>query len=189
MSPLLQGLLIGSLFGAILSLTGLSSPLRILDMLRLRDFSLMKLLAVAIGTGMVGIALLGSAGLGHTSIKPLHLIAVLLGGGIFGAGFALAGYCPGTALAGAAEGRRDAFLAVAGGLAGSAVFAALYARLAPLLVEPLTFGKPTVFSWLSVPALSIALPIAGLIAWSAWRWWRTEHPDAREPAPRERSAY
>lgn len=189
MNPLVLGLLIGIGFGAILTLSGLSSPLRILDMLRLRDLSLVKLLLVAIGTGIVGIALLDSAGLAHTSIKTLHVLALISGGAIFGVGFAVAGYCPGTALAGAAEGRRDAFLVVAGGLTGTAVFAAGYAALSPRLIEPFTYGKPTVFSWLGVPALVVAIPIGALVGWLAWRWRRSEVPPEPTHLARERPAH
>ena len=186
---LLEGLLIGTLFGALLVLTGLSNPTRILEMLRLRELGLMKLLAVAIGTGIVGIAVLGGVGLAHTSIKPLHVLAVLVGGGVFGAGFAIAGYCPGTALAAAAEGRRDALVAVAGGLAGAALFAAVYAGIAPWLVEPLTYGKPTLDSWLGVPPLVVAIPLGTLIGWFAWRWWRGEHPSVPSSRTEERHAH
>jgi hypothetical protein len=188
-NPLVLGLLIGTAFGAVLTLSGLSNPRWIIDMLRLKDLHLLKVLLVALGTGILGVALLSSGGLAHTSIKPLHLAAVLLGGGIFGLGFALAGYCPGTSLAAAAEGRRDAWFAVAGGLTGTAVFAALYRVLAPALVEPLTYGKPTLFSWLGVPALAVALPIAALIGWAAWRFWRVEHPPMIEHDLRERHAH
>ena len=179
MNPLILGLLIGACFGAILSLSGLSSPLRILDMLRLRDLALVRLLLVAIGTGIVGIALLDSAGLAHTSIKALHVLALISGGAIFGIGFAVAGYCPGTALAGAAEGRRDAYLVVAGGLAGTAAYAAAYASLAPRLVEPFTYGKPTLPSML-------VLTFVGALRRARTRT-RSRSAGRRAPAGRDRS--
>lgn len=174
MNPLVLGLLIGIAFGAILSLSGLSNPGKIVDMLRLRDLSLFKLLVVAIATGIVGIALLDAAGAAHTSIKTLHVLAISIGGAVFGLGFAIAGYCPGTSLAAAAEGRRDAVFTVAGGLLGAAVHAALYAWLLPLAIEPVSFGKPTVHSWLALPPLAVAVPLGGVLYWMAFRWWRRE---------------
>jgi hypothetical protein len=57
---------------------------------------------------------------------------------------------------------------VAGGLAGAGVHAALYAWLLPLLLEPLSFGKPTLHSWLG-------LPLGGVMFWVAYRWWSREH--------------
>jgi uncharacterized membrane protein YedE/YeeE len=171
---LVLGLLVGIAFGAILSLSGLSDPARIIEMLRLRDLRLFKLLVAAIGVGIAGIAVLDAAGLAHTSVKTLHVLAILSGGAIFGAGFALAGYCPGTSLAAAAEGRRDALFTVAGGLAGAGAHAALYAWLLPRLVEPLTFGKPTLHSLLGWPAPALGLPSGGAMLWIAYRWWRAE---------------
>jgi hypothetical protein len=58
MSPLVLGLLIGAAFGAILTLSGLSNPRLIVDMLRLKDLHLLKVLLVALGTGILGVALL-----------------------------------------------------------------------------------------------------------------------------------
>jgi uncharacterized membrane protein YedE/YeeE len=176
MNPLFSGLLIGMAFGAILFASGLSDPRRILGMLRLQDLHLLKVLVTAIAVGIVGIALLSCFGAAHTSIKTLHVLAVSAGGVLFGIGFAVTGYCPGTSLAAAATGRRDALFVVAGGLTGSALYAVSYAWLKPLLLEPLTYGKPTLFSWLGIPALWVALPLGALAAWSVFLWLRAEHP-------------
>jgi uncharacterized protein len=172
MNPLLLGALTGAAFGAVLMLSGLSNPRLIIDMLRLKDLRLLKLLVTAIAAGIVGVALLDALGAAHLGVKPLRVIAVTAGGIIFGVGFALSGYCPGTSLAGAAEGRRDALFVVAGGLLGTAVFAFSYAGLRPILVEPLSFGAPTVHSWLGVPGLVVALPIGAVAGWVVWRWLR-----------------
>ena len=172
MNPLILGLLIGTAFGAVLVLSGLSDPRGILEMLRLRDLRLVKVLVTALAAGIVGIALLDSGGLAHTGIKTLHVAAILVGGGIFGIGFALAGYCPGTAIAATAEGRWDAPLVVAGGFLGTGAYAASYDFLRPLLVDPWTFGKPTVPSMLGVHPLLVALPVGAGVAWLVARWLR-----------------
>ena len=185
MNPLVSGLLIGMAFGAILLASGLSDPRGIVDMLRLKDLRLLKVLVTALGVGMVGVALLSTLGAAHTSIKTLHVLAVIAGGVVFGLGFAVTGYCPGTSLAGAAAGRRDAFYVIAGGLAGTALYAWVYPWLKPLLIEPLTFGKPTLFSWLGVPALAVALPLGAVVAAFGFAWWRTER--RTPPAPRARA--
>ena len=60
----------------------------------------------------------------------------MLGGLLFGAGWGLLGYCPGTAGGALGEGRVDALAGMAGMLVGAAVFAEAY----PLL-------KATVLTW------------------------------------------
>lgn len=176
MNPLLAGLLIGMAFGAILFASGLADPRRIVGMLRLQDLWLLRVLVTAIAVGIVGIALLSAIDAAHTSIKTLHVLAVSVGGVLFGIGFAVTGYCPGTSLAAAAAGRRDALFVIAGGLTGTALYALAYEWLKPLLIEPLTYGKPTLFSWLGIPALWLALPLGALAAWLVLHWLRAEHP-------------
>lgn len=173
MNPIVLGAITGTIFGAVLMAAGLSNPRLIIGMLRLKDLRLLKLLVTAIATGIVGVAILDAAGAAHLGVKTLHVVAVLAGGVVFGVGFALSGYCPGTALAGAAEGRRDALFVAAGGLVGTAAFAFTYAWLRPVLVDPLTFGKPTVPSWLGVPALVVALPVGVAAAGVIRHWLRT----------------
>jgi uncharacterized membrane protein YedE/YeeE len=182
-NPLLSGLLVGIAFGAILFAGGLADPRRIIDMLRLKDLWLLKLLVTALGVGIVGVAVLSALGAAHTSIKTLHVVAIAAGGVLFGLGFALTGYCPGTALAGAASNQRDAFFVIAGGLAGTALFAALYTALRPRLIDPLSFGKPTLFEWLGVPALALALPLGVGIGWLVLRWWRAGRTGHGTPPP------
>jgi len=165
---LLLGLGIGTAFGAVLVVSGLADARRIFDMLRLKDLTLMKTIFAALALGIAGVALLDAAGLAHTGVKTLHVLAVGIGGMIFGLGFALSGYCPGSALAAAAQGRRDAWATIAGALAGTAIFAGLYDALEPVVVKPLTYGKPTLATWLGISPLAIALPLAGLIALALW---------------------
>ena len=62
--------------------------------------------------------------------------AVLLGGTLFGAGWAVMGYCPGTSIGALGEGRWHAVFAVAGMLIGAALYAELY-----------PFFKSTVLTW------------------------------------------
>jgi uncharacterized membrane protein YedE/YeeE len=175
MSLILLGLVTGAAFGAVLMLSGLSNPRLIIDMLRFRDLFLLKVLVTALVTGITGVALLDAFGAAHTGIKPLQLLAVSAGGSIFGLGFAISGYCPGTSLAAAAEGRRDALFTVLGGLAGTGLFALVYDSIKPVLIEPLAFGRPTLHSSLGLPALALALPIGAAGAWLIRRWLAAEH--------------
>lgn len=136
-------LLIGLAFGAILQRSGLARPDVMLDALRLRDLTLVKFIALAVGIAAIGIGALSSLGLAHLSVKPLYLLGVAGGGLLFGAGFALAGYCPGTSIVASMEGRRDAWFSLFGAFAGALAYAVAYPALAPRLVEPLAFGSLT----------------------------------------------
>lgn len=149
---------LGLSFGLILQRVQASSPDRIIATLTLRDLSILKFMVLAIGVGAIGIGLLSSVGLAHLKIKSLPLLAVGLGGLIFGVGFAVGGYCPGTCLVGAAEGRRDALFTIGGGLLGALVYALVHARLSGPLVEPFDFGAPTL-----VTATGLAPGLVGLL--------------------------
>jgi len=115
---------LGVLFGFALNRVGATNPENIINMLRLTDLRLMKTILFAIGLSAV--ALFGGLATGvvdpsHVSIKTAY-IGVVFGGALLGIGFALAGYCPGTGLAAAATGRKDALFFVLGGLVGAFIY-------------------------------------------------------------------
>ena len=76
-------------------------------------------------------------------IKPALLGGVLLGGILFGAGLAVFGYCPGTSVAAAGEGRRDAMVGVPEMLFGAGLYVALYPALQPIIKDLADWGKIT----------------------------------------------
>ncbi len=127
------GFLIGGLFGAGLFLGGLAEPDKIIGTLRLKDFHVMRTIAVFILVGMLGTWFLDMAGVANFSVKPSAILAVLIGGALLGIGFGLTGYCPGTGLACAAAGRIDAVVTVLGMFLGALVFILIY----PGIVEPI----------------------------------------------------
>ena len=126
MLTLALGLVLGAAFGALLQLSGASSHTKIVNALRLKDLTIMKLILMAIGVGLMGVHLLDLFGLANMKVKELYLLGIILAGMIFGVGFALSGYCPGTALAACAEGKPDAWVTVMGGLGGALVFAFMF---------------------------------------------------------------
>jgi len=82
------------------------------------------------------------------SIESLHiknatLWGNLLGGGIFGVGMAILGYCPGTGVAAIGDGSRDAIFGVIGMVVGAALFAEVYPWFNEYLLKPLDLGKET----------------------------------------------
>ncbi|HEX8954344.1 MAG TPA: YeeE/YedE thiosulfate transporter family protein, partial [Polyangia bacterium] len=137
---------VGVVFGTLLQRVGASRYEQILGTLRLRDLTILKFMMLAIGIAMLGVAVLSLAGVAHLAVKPLYIAGVLVGGLVFGVGFGLSGYCPGTGLVACVEGKRDAWFTVAGAFAGALAYALAYPALKPLLVEPLNFGPLTLAS-------------------------------------------
>ncbi|MCX5723605.1 MAG: YeeE/YedE thiosulfate transporter family protein [Nitrospirae bacterium] len=166
---LLLGLTLGAAFGAVLQLSGASSQTKIINALRLKDFTIMKLILTAIGVGLIGVHLLDLWGVAHMKVKELYLPGLVLGGLIFGIGFAVAGYCPGTALAAAAEGKPDAWVTVLGGLLGALVFAFMFPDLEAALFSFGRYGPVTIHGSFGVRGLWIAAPLGALCLWLALR--------------------
>lgn len=164
---LLLGLMLGVAFGAALQLSGASSHTKITQALRLKDLTIIKLILCAIGVGLIGVHLLDLAGLAHMKIKDLYLPGIAVAGLIFGVGFAVTGYCPGTALAAAAEGKPDAWAAVLGGLFGALVFAIMFPGLEALLFSFGRYGPMTIHESLGIQGTLLALPMGGLLLWLA----------------------
>jgi uncharacterized membrane protein YedE/YeeE len=133
---LIYGLVSGILFGILLQRAEVLRYDRQVGALRLLDMTIFKFMLSAILVASVGIYLLKDMGLASLNIKAAGLGAQIVGGTLFGIGWGLLGYCPGTAGGALAEGRLDAFWGLAGMLAGGGIYAALYP----------TF-KATVLSW------------------------------------------
>lgn len=164
---LMLGLVLGAAFGATLQLSGASSHTKITDALRLKDLTIMKLILTGIGVGLIGVHLLDMFGLANMKIKDLYLPGLLVAGLIFGVGFAVTGYCPGTALAAAAEGKLDALVTILGGLLGALVFAFLFPNLETYLVSFGKYGPVTIHESFGVSGIMIAAPMGVLCLWLA----------------------
>tara|TARA_B110000503_G_C7061929_1_gene377055 strand:- start:201 stop:728 length:528 start_codon:yes stop_codon:yes gene_type:complete len=162
------GFLIGCAFGTILFLGGASSYRRIMGTLLLKDMWIIKLMMTAIGVGTLGVYLLDFGGLAHMSIKPAYVGGVAIGGVIFGIGWAVSGYCPGTCVVGSAEGKGDAIFTLIGGLVGAFVFALAFPYLESTLIEPLNFGNVTLESLLGVSGIYIAIPLSAFLLFMAF---------------------
>jgi uncharacterized protein len=175
---ILLGALTGLIFGFLLQKGGVTRYNVIVNQFRLRDFTVLKTMLTAIVIGAIGIYAMRDLGLiKGLSVKSAELAMNAGGGLIFGVGMVLLGYCPGTALAAAGQGSRDAIVGIAGALVGAAVYAEAYPVLAQAL-EPLgSFGKVT------IPELLHASPwwlIIGLGATAAvvFTWLERRRTDA-----------
>lgn len=107
----------------------------------LKDMTIFKFMLSAILVGMIGVLLLSQLGVITLSHKPMNVGAVLVGGALFGAGWAVMGYCPGTSLGALGEGRWHAIFAIAGMITGAALYAELYPWLQQTVLAWHDFGK------------------------------------------------
>lgn len=126
---LLLGLLFGIAFGFFLQKGGVAKYPILVGVLLLEDFTVIKVMMSAVIVGMLGIFALNRMGLVKLHIKPTKYGGNIIGGLIFGVGFALAGYCPGTSAAALGQGNLDALATILGLMAGSYVFAELSRKL------------------------------------------------------------
>ncbi len=159
---LLYGLLVGVVMGVLLQRVQASSPLMIAKNLRFENLTIIKFMALTIAVGAVVAYALSFFIPMHFDVKPIYVLGVLGGGLIFGVGFGLGGYCPGTCVVGAGEGRKDALFTILGGIVGALVFTLIYAWLEPILIKPMNYGKVTLASMLHVPALVAAVALAAV---------------------------
>jgi len=133
---IMLGLFFGVIFGFLLQKGGVGKYEVLLGALFLTDFTVMKIMLTAIATGMIGIFSLHALGLVELHVKPTRYAANIIGGLIFGVGFGLLGYCPGTGAAALGQGNFDAIAGVLGLLAGSYLYA-----------ETSGFLEATVLKW------------------------------------------
>lgn len=155
MNLLLYGFITGIIFGFLLQKANVLRYEKQLGALRLQDFTIVKFMLSSVIVSMVGIYLLYDLGLVELDIKTAVLGSNVLGGLIFGIGWALVGYCPGTAVGALGEGRYDSAAALIGMLVG----AALYAEVYPVM-------KKTVLTWGNLGKITLH-DVLGISHWVA----------------------
>lgn len=141
MGEQMLGLLTGLIFGFLLQKGGVLRFDRQVGALVFHDMTIVKFMFSAILVGSVGFQLLSDAHIITFSHKAMNVGGVILGGLLFGIGWALAGFCPGTAVGALAEGRWTAFFVILGMLTGAALYAEAYPALKETVLAWKDFGK------------------------------------------------
>ncbi len=141
----------------------------LIGQLLLVDYTVVKVMMSAVVVGSLGIHFLHRAGLVELHIKPTRYASNIIGGLIFGAGFALSAYCPGTGAAALGQGNYDALAMIVGMIAGSFLFAELSGWISHRIDPIGERGKLTLHDLLpmnrtAVTLGSITLIVAVLIA-------------------------
>lgn len=169
MNELILGLITGILFGALLQQGRVLRFEKQVGAMLLKDMTILKFMLSAILVGAVGITLLVATGQVQPSVKSTLVGANLIGGLLFGAGWAVMGYCPGTALGALGEGRWHAVWAILGMLVGAALYAEAYPAMKATVLNWGDLGKLTlpgvlgISPWIGVLGYAVLFPL--LFAW------------------------
>ena len=174
---LVMAFVVGISFGFILERVGFSSARKLVSVFYLRDMAVLKTIFIAIVTAMLGLIYLHRLGLlqwDQVNIEPTYLWPQIAGGILFGVGFVLGGYCPGTCIVAAVSGKLDALAFIAGALAGIGLFGAGYPVLQRFYLSG-SLGVKTLPAVLHIPEGIMALLVV-LMALGAF--WGSEKVEA-----------
>lgn len=132
----LKYLLVGFVFGIVLTKSEAVSWYRIYEMFQFQSFHMYGIIMVAIATGLIGIQLMKKRGTknikGETIVVPDKepgSTRYWIGGLIFGLGWALAGACPGPIFILLGAGFWSVIFVLAGALAGTFIYGVLKDKL------------------------------------------------------------
>jgi hypothetical protein len=184
---LLTAALIGLAFGFWLERAGFGSSRKLTSIFYFRDFAVLKVMFTAIVTAAIGLYLFSAAGMVNLQqiFQPATFLwPQLVGGLLFGVGFVVGGYCPGTALVATASAKADAVVFLVGAGAGSLAFGFAYPALADFVVSG-SMGTSTLPAWMGVdPALvTLLVTMVALGAFALVTW--VEKRNNKEASPQE----
>lgn len=166
---LLVAPLFGFAFGWLLHRGRVTSYDVIVNQLRLRDFTVLKVMLTAIVVGGIGLLFLTDAGLARWALREANMGGVILGGLLFGVGMALYGYCPGTGIAAIGTGNVHAAVGAGGMIAGAIAYAYSFDWLRAHVLSWWNLGRVTLadVTGIPLPALYAGLAVFAL----AFFWW------------------
>ena len=163
-AQLVLGLMIGTGFGFLLQKGGVTRYEVIMGQLMLYDWTVAKVILTAILTGMLGIYLMRIPGWVRLHKKKGSIGSTVIGSVIFGVGFGLLGYCPGTTAGAVGQGNLDAlFGGVLGMLIGTGLYAVIYEKLNSNILHLGEFGDATLPQLLKARSGYVILSVGAAI--------------------------
>ena len=155
------GLLIGIVFGFLLQKGGATRYDVIIGQLLLTDFTVVKIMLSAVVVGKIGVHFLRGLDMAQLHPKPGSFGSTVIGGLMFGVGFGILGYCPGTMAGAVGQGSLDAlFGGIVGMLIGAAIFSELYPKLEKGILNKGYFGELTLPQLLKKNHWWVVIPVA-----------------------------
>jgi len=154
---------LGVLFGFVLERAGFGSAKKLSAQFYLGDMAVLKVMFTGIITAMLLVYWTVGAGaldFERLWVNPTYLGSGILGGLLFGVGFLVGGYCPGTALVSMATLKLDGLFFVLGVLGGIGIFGFSIAPLDHFWNHSGAYGTLTLFDWLEVsPPVVVLLAV------------------------------
>ncbi len=161
---LASAVVIGFLFGFVLERAGFGDARNIVNLFYFRDMRVLRVFFAAIVTALLGLLVLWWVGLfdysmllQHTLLKT-YVLPHLVGGLIFGIGFVMGGYCPGTSAVALMSGKLDSLVFIIGMIVGIWVFAFGWS-LWGSFYQSTPLGRITLWQFFGIPIWLMALII------------------------------
>lgn len=182
-------------FGFVLERAGFGSSRKLAAQFYLRDMRVLKVMFSAIVTAMLGLVVLRAVGLVDMDkiyVNPTFLGPQVVGGIIFGVGFVVGGYCPGTAVVAGVTGKIDAMVFLGGVSAGILGYAGLYPKIATFATSG-SGKRQFLMDWLHLSYGTVAILVTflalGMFVGAEWieRKMRGASKDADRTDPSDHS--
>lgn len=167
---LVQGAVAGLILGILLQKSGLSQFKIIVGQFLFRNFIVLKVLMTAVIVGSIGIYGLISLDLPvKLFLKQMPLLGIVIGAAIFGLGMVILGYCPGTCVAAAGQGSRDAWYGILGMLFGAFLYSIVYPLVQSTILSGWMIKTTTLYELFNVsPWVIIVLLAVFAIVFFKW---------------------
>jgi len=180
---LILAVVFGAVFGVLLHRGSVTDYNVIVNQFRLKDFTVMKVMFTAILVGGVGVAILASMGLATLHVRNAAMLAVPVGGLIFGAGMVIYGYCPGTGIAAIATGSVHALVGAIGMLIGAIAYALSYGWMSENVLPVADLGKVQLTQITGIPAWAWFTLLAAVVGalYVVGRRWASRRAAELEP--------
>lgn len=170
----LLAFVIGIAFGFILEQCGFSSSRKLAGLFYGYDMVVLKVFFTGGVTALLGLlffSLFGWVDLDLVYVNPTFLTSAIVGGLVMGAGFIMGGFCPGTSFCGAAIGKLDAMIFIAGLFIGVYLFGFGYPMFESLYKSG-EMGSPKISSMIGLSdgvfALLLVIMALGMFYISEW---------------------
>jgi uncharacterized membrane protein YedE/YeeE len=145
--------LLGLAFGFVLERAGFGNARTLAGQWYGYNFAVLRVMFTAIVVAMLGLFGLNAIGfidVSRVQLNETFLVPQIVGGLIFGVGFVVGQYCPGTAIVAGATGRIDALVYLGGFFAGIIAFFFAYPALADFYLST-NMGRVTISQGLGIP--------------------------------------